>query len=153
MFKEAADQGDAYAQFNLAQLWWGKRDPHMVAELLRSAGEGSVDDAYVVLGDLLAAMDQDAEALRCYLKAAESGHDGAMYVAACWYRDGTAGRPDKVEALKWFFKVIKAGNADGLHEAITVACGMSDQEIRSAGNLAGCRGEAEAMVGTVQKYR
>ncbi|MDO0914304.1 tetratricopeptide repeat protein [Streptomyces sp. DT2A-34] len=153
LFKEAADDGDAHAQFNLAQLWWGKRDPHAVAALLRSAAEGGIDDAYVVLGDLLAAMDQDAEALRSYVNAAESGHDGAMYVAACWYRDGTAGRPDSIEALKWFFKMIHAGNADGLHEAIAVARGMTDEEIRRAGELAGCPGEAEAMVGTVQKYR
>ncbi|MDO0914313.1 hypothetical protein QQM39_26830 [Streptomyces sp. DT2A-34] len=46
-----------------------------------------------------------------------------------------------------------AGNADGLHEAITVARGLTDEEIRRAGELAGCLGEAEAMVGTVQKYR
>ncbi|MGN9756668.1 tetratricopeptide repeat protein [Streptomyces sp. SD31] len=153
LFKEAADDGDAHAQFNLAQLWWGKRDPHAVAGLLRSAAKGGVDDAYVVLGDLLAAMDQDAEALRSYVNAAVSGHDGAMYIAACWYRDGTAGHPDSVEALKWFFKMIHAGNADGLHEAITVARGLTDEEIRRAGELAGCLGEAEAMVGTVQKYR
>jgi TPR repeat protein len=153
LFKEAADQGDAHAQFNLAQLWWGKRDPQAVAALLRSAAEGGVDDAYVVLGDLLAAIDQDVEALRCYLKAAESGHDGAMYVAACRYRDGTVSHPDKVEALKWFFKMLKSGNADGLHETITMARGMSDEEIRRAGQLAGSPGEAEAMLGTVQKYR
>jgi TPR repeat protein len=124
-----------------------------VADLLRSAAEGGIIDAYVVLGDLLAAMDQDAEALRSYLTAAESGHDGAMYVAACWYRDGTAGRADSVESLKWFFRMIKTGNADGLHEAIAVARGISDEEIRRAGELAGCPSEAEAMVGTVQKYR
>ncbi|MHB9861203.1 suppressor of fused domain protein [Streptomyces sp. YIM S03343] len=107
LFTEAADQGDAHAQFNLAQLRWGKGDPQAVAGLLRSAAEGGVDEAYAVLGDLLAAMDQDAEALRSYLRAAESGHDGAMYTAACWYRDGTAGGRDKAEALRWFFKLFK----------------------------------------------
>ncbi|MFC3578471.1 hypothetical protein ACFOZ0_35465 [Streptomyces yaanensis] len=130
-----------------------ERDPQAVAALLRSAAEGGVDDAYVVLGDLLAAMDQDADALRCYLKAAESWHDGAMYVAACWYRDGTACHPDKAEALKWFCKMLTSGNADGLQEAITMARGMSDEEIRRAGQLAGSPGESEAMVGTAQKYR
>ncbi|MGW0081260.1 tetratricopeptide repeat protein [Streptomyces sp. NPDC003393] len=153
LFKEAADAGDAHAQFNLAQLWWGKRDPQSVADLLRSAAEGGVVDAYVVLGDLLAAMGQDAEALRSYLRAAEAGHDGAMYVAACWYRDGTAGRRNGVEALRWFLKMVNSGNADGLHEAIALARNVTDEDIRRAGELAGCPGEAEAMVKTVRKYR
>ncbi|MEV6738546.1 tetratricopeptide repeat protein [Streptomyces sp. NPDC051104] len=117
LFKEAADDGDAHAQFNLARLWWGKHDPHAVAALLRSAAAGGVDDAYGVLGDLLTAMGQS------------------------------------VEALKWYLKKIHAGDADGLHEAITLARGMTDEEIRRAGELAGCPGEAEAMVGTVHKYR
>lgn len=153
LFKEAADGGDAYAQFNLAQLWWGKSDPQAVVSLLWSAAKGGVTDAYVVLGDLLAAMDQDAEALRSYLAGAEAGHDGAMYVAACWYRDGTAGSQDKVEALRWFFNMIATGNADGLHEAIIMARGMSDEEIRRAGRLAERPNDAEAMVDTVRKYR
>ncbi|GAA2444876.1 tetratricopeptide repeat protein [Streptomyces glaucus] len=153
LFGEAAAEGDAHARFGLAQLWWGKADPQAVAGLLRSAAEGGVVDAHVVLGDLLAAMDQDAEALRSYLTAAESGHDGAMYVVARWYRDGTAGRADSVEALKWFLRMIRVGNADGLHEAIDVARRVSDEEIRRAGELAGCRAEAEAMAGTVRKYR
>lgn len=153
LFQEAASQGDAYAQFNLAQLWWGKRAPQEVAALLRSAAEGGVDDAYVVLGDLLAAMDQDAEALRSYLAAARAGHAGAMYVAACWYRDGTASAVDNVEALRWFFGMLKEGNADGLREAIDLARGMTDEDIRLAGSKAGTPGEAEALVGTVAKYR
>ncbi|MFJ4002633.1 tetratricopeptide repeat protein [Streptomyces sp. NPDC090023] len=117
LFQEAAGQGDAYAQFNLAQLWWGKRAPQEVAALLRSAAEGGVDDAHVVLGDLLAAMDQDAEALR------------------------------------WFFVMLKEGNADRLREAIDLARGMTDEDIRLAGSKAGTPGEAEALVGTVAKYR
>ncbi|MFJ3661907.1 tetratricopeptide repeat protein [Streptomyces sp. NPDC090119] len=117
LFHEAAGQGDAYAQFNLAQLWWGKRAPEEVAALLRSAAEGGVDDAHVVLGDLLAAMDQD------------------------------------VEALRWFFVMLKEGNADRLREAIDLARGMTDEDIRLAGSKAGTPGEAEALVGTVAKYR
>ncbi|MFF3845015.1 tetratricopeptide repeat protein [Streptomyces sp. NPDC002328] len=153
LFKEAAGQGDVYAQFNLAQLWWGKRDPEVVASLLRAAAEGGLHDAYVVLGDLLAAMDQDAQAFRCYLNAAESGHDGAMYVTACWYRDGTLGQPDKGEALVWFFRMLRAGNADGLHETIALARSMSDEEILHAGQRANASNEAKAMVGTVRKHR
>ncbi|OII67999.1 hypothetical protein BJP39_05855 [Streptomyces sp. CC77] len=153
LFREAAEGNDPYAQFNLAQLWWGKRDPQAVLELLRSASAGGVIDAYVVLGDLLGALDRDTEALNAYLTAAEAGHDGAMFLAACWLRDGTAGTVDKVEALKWFFAMLAAGNGDGIHEAIAMARGMTDNEIRQAGQRAGRPGDAEAMVGTVAKYR
>ncbi|MFF3845844.1 tetratricopeptide repeat protein [Streptomyces sp. NPDC002328] len=153
LFAEAADEGDSFAQFNLAQLWWGKRDPECVASLLRSAAEGGVVDARVVLGDLLAAMGEDARALDSYVAAARSGHDGAMYVAACWHRDATAGRRDRVEALKWFLLMLDAGNADGVHEAVQLARLMTDEEIRRAGVVSGRRGEAEAMVETVREHR
>ncbi|MFG2266425.1 tetratricopeptide repeat protein [Streptomyces sp. NPDC048720] len=117
LFQEAADDGDAHARFNLARLWWGKRDPQTVAELLRSAAEGGVEGAYGPLGDLLAAMGESVEALTCY------------------------------------FAAIHAGDADVLHDAITLARSLTDEDIRHAGELAGCPGEAEAMVKTVRKYR
>ncbi|MFJ3229185.1 tetratricopeptide repeat protein [Streptomyces sp. NPDC086783] len=117
VFKEAADEGDAHAWFNLARLWWGKRDPRTVAGLLRSAAESRVEEAYGPLGDLLAATG------------------------------------DGVEALAWYFKSVHAGDADVLHDAITLARGLSDEGIHCAGGMASCVGEAEAMVKTVRKYR
>lgn len=117
LFREAADAGDAHARFNLARLWWGKREPATVAGLLRSAAEGGVEEAYGPLGDLLTAM----------------GHG--------------------LEALAWYFRSVHAGDADVLHDAITLARGLTDEDIRHAGDLADCPGEAEAMVKTVRKYR
>ncbi|MFD5423978.1 tetratricopeptide repeat protein [Streptomyces sp. NPDC127084] len=153
LFGEAADAGDAFAQFNLAQLWWGHRDPESVLALLSSAASGGVVDAYLVLGDLLAELDRDAEALKSYLQAATAGHDKAMYVAACWYRDGIVTEPDRVEALTWFFRSIATGNADPLHEALLMARDMSDAEILHAGKQSGQHGYAQAAVETVAKYR
>ncbi|MFE3633168.1 tetratricopeptide repeat protein [Streptomyces sp. NPDC059168] len=117
LFQEAADGGDAHARFNLARLWWGKRDPQTVAGLLRSAAEGGVEEAYGPLGDLLTAMGES------------------------------------VEALMYYFASIHAGDADVLHDAITLARSLPNEDIRHAGELAGCPGEAEAMVKTVRKYR
>jgi TPR repeat protein len=117
LFQEAAEDGDAHARFNLARLWWGKRDPQTVAGLLRSAAESGVEEAYGPLGDLLTAMG------------------------------------DGVEALMWYFRSIHAGDADVLHDAITLARGLTDEDIHRAGDMAGCAGDAEAMVKTVRKYR
>ncbi|MFE7440092.1 tetratricopeptide repeat protein [Streptomyces chartreusis] len=150
LFREAAD---AFAQFNLAQLWWGHRDPESVLALLSSAASGGVVEAYLVLGDLLAGLDRDTEALKSYLQAATAGHDKAMYVVACWYRDGIVGEPDRVEALTWFFRSIATGNADPLHEALLMARDMSNAEILRAGKQSGQHGYAQAAVETVAKYR
>ncbi|MFD3332297.1 tetratricopeptide repeat protein [Streptomyces sp. NPDC058700] len=99
LFAAAAAGGDAYAQFNLAQLWWGTGDPQEAVLLLRNAAGGGVAEAYAPLGDLLAAQGDDAAALRAYVDGAERGVATAMYVAACWYRDGIVGRPDEETAL------------------------------------------------------
>jgi hypothetical protein len=60
---------------------------------------------------------------------------------------------DGVEALMWYFRSIHAGDADVLHDAITLARGLTDEDIHRAGNMAGCAGDAEAMMKTVRKYR
>ncbi|MFF3313581.1 tetratricopeptide repeat protein [Streptomyces sp. NPDC002952] len=69
LFQEAADDGDAHARFNLARLWWGKRDPQTVAGLLRSATESGVEEAYGPLGDLLTSMGDGVEAVTWYFRA------------------------------------------------------------------------------------
>ncbi|MFJ8842732.1 tetratricopeptide repeat protein [Streptomyces cyaneofuscatus] len=153
LFSEAAELGDPYAKFNLAQIWWGKKDPSDVAGLLRSAAESGILDASVVLGDLLSSLDRDEEAFGCYIKAAEGGHDRAMYVVACWYRDGIHVQVNKVEALMWFFRMLEVGNGDGMHPAIIMVRGMTDADIRRAGELSAHQQDAEALVGTVRKYR
>lgn len=153
LIKEAADAEDPYAQFNLAQLWWGEGDPQRVISLLRSAAEGGVIDALVVLGDLLGALGEQSQALESYERAAEAGDDRGMYAAATAYRDGIGCPANPVEALKWFFLMVESGNADSLHEAIQMARGMTDGEIRQAGQSAGLATSAEAMVDTVRKYR
>ncbi|MBX9424793.1 tetratricopeptide repeat protein [Streptomyces lateritius] len=109
LFRAAAEAGDGYAQFNLAQLWWGKGDVRTVASLLRSAAEGGLDEAYTPLGDLLVATGQDAEAMRWYLAAIGAGDaddvHGAVEVAkrltdSQIRRAGEqAGRPSETEAM------------------------------------------------------
>ncbi|MFF4759607.1 tetratricopeptide repeat protein [Streptomyces sp. NPDC001292] len=148
LFRAAAEGGDAYGMFNLAQLL---DDPNESLRLFEAAAREGLVVAGAVLADRLSALDRDEEALGWYVWAAERGHTGAMNAAACWYRDGFGTAPDPVQAVRWFFVMLAHGDGDGIHEAIQLAkAGALDEEqIREAGRLAGAPGPAEALIGTV----
>ncbi|MFI1105861.1 tetratricopeptide repeat protein [Streptomyces melanogenes] len=148
LFRAAAEGGDAYGVFNLAQLVDG---PDESLRLLEAAAREGIVIAGAVLADRLSALDRDEEALGWYVWAAERGHTGAMNAAACWYRDGFGTAPDPVQAVRWFFVMCAHGDGDGIHEAIQLAkAGALDEEqIRDAGRLAGDPGAADALIGTV----
>ena len=92
---------------------------------LRQAAESGVSEAYAVLGDRLSEQDLDKEALRWYLRAAESGHQGSMFAAACWYRDGFGGPVNLVQALRWYLAMLTVGSGDGIHHAHELAPRMT----------------------------
>jgi hypothetical protein len=60
-----------------------------------------------------------------------------MNAAACWYRDGTAGTVDLVQAARWFMVMLRYGNGDGVHEIFQFARRMTPEQIREAARLAG----------------
>ncbi|MEV7340620.1 tetratricopeptide repeat protein [Streptomyces sp. NPDC093544] len=151
LFTAAAKAGDPYAAFNLAGMHITGdaqvRDHDQCLRLLRQAVSGGVTEAAAVLGDRLAAIDEDAEALSWYLHAARRGHAGSMLAAGCSYRDGLGTEPDPVQAVRWFLAMLDRGNRDGIHEAIQlVKQGMTDEQIRTAGQLAGRASEAEMLI-------
>ncbi len=149
LFHAAAEGGDMYGAFNLAQQ---TDDADESLRLLaRAAGEGLVE-AGAVLGDRLSAMDRDEEALNWYLWAAKRGHTGAMYAAGCWYRDGFGTEPDPVQALRWYCTMLDHGDGNGIHEAIELAkaAALPEDRIREAGRLAGQPAAAESLIKVVQ---
>ena len=157
LFAAAAKAGDAYAAFNLAGMHITGdarvRDHNECLRLLRQAASGGVTEAAAVLGDRLAALDEDAEALSWYLHAAQQGHAASMFAAGCWYRDGLGTAPDPVQAVRWFLAMLDCGNGDGIHEAIQlVKQGMTDEQIRTAGQLAGRVSEAETLIRTARRH-
>ncbi|WP_262060915.1 tetratricopeptide repeat protein [Streptomyces sp. STR69] len=157
LFTAAAKAGDAFAAFNLAGMHitgdTQARDHDQCLRLLRQAVAGGVTQAAAVLGDRLASVDEDTEALSWYLYAAERGHAGSMFAAGCWYRDGLGTAPDPVQAVRWFLAMLDKGNGDGLHEAIQlVQRGMTDEQIRTAGQLAGRSSEAETLIRTARRH-
>lgn len=157
LFTSAAKAGDAYAAFNLAGMHITGdvrvSDHNQCLRLLRQAVDGGVAEAAAVLGDRLAAIDEDAEALSWYLYAARQGHTGSMFAAGCWYRDGLGTAPDPVQAVRWFLAMLDSGNGDGIHEAIQlVKEGMAEEQIRTAGQLAGRSSEAETLIHMAREH-
>ncbi|MGX1887604.1 hypothetical protein [Streptomyces sp. NPDC055287] len=72
-FGRAAEGGDAYGAFNLAQLI---DEPEESLRLFEAAAREGIVVAGAVLADRLSALDRDAEALRWYAWAAERGLRG-----------------------------------------------------------------------------
>ncbi|MFF5217957.1 tetratricopeptide repeat protein [Micromonospora sp. NPDC000442] len=143
LYRAAAEAGDALAAFNLGVLSGGSDE---AVHWLRQAAEAGVTEAYPPLGDQLSARDLDEEALRWYVRGAESGDKGSMFAAACWYRDGFGGPVDLVQALRWYLAMLNVGSGDGVHAAHAIVPGMTVDEIHEAGRLSGRLLEADIFV-------
>ncbi|MFI6782637.1 tetratricopeptide repeat protein [Micromonospora sp. NPDC050276] len=143
LYRAAAEAGDAIAAFNLGVLAGGSED---AVRWLRQAAGAGVTEAYALLGDRLSERDLDEEALRWYVRGAESGDKASMYAAACWYRDGFGGPVDFVQALRWYLAMLNVGSADGIHEAHGIVSRMTSDEIHEAGRLSGRLLEADLFV-------
>jgi TPR repeat protein len=151
LWTEATRGGDGYAAFNLAGLH--RRGEVLLSgeeecdQLLILAAERGVTVAGAALGNRLAAVDRDEEALTWYLWSAERGEPSSMFAAACWYRDGIGTPRNPVQAVRWYFTMLDHGNGDGVHEALQLArSGMTEEQIREAARLAGRPGDAEATI-------
>jgi TPR repeat protein len=141
LFRAAAEAGDLLAAYNLGVLYRSGEgvpiEPTESVRWLRVAAAGGLIEAYPLLGDQLAAVDLDQEALEWYLRGAREGDAGCMFAAASCYRDGIGTDLDLVQSLRWFLAMLNAKKGDGLHEAHKIAPRMSTEEIVEAGRLAG----------------
>ena len=113
--REAAAQGDANAQFDLAWKYhYGQGVAVDKAEALRwfrlSAGQGLVA-AQFCLGIFLYGMGDPhlAEAANWYRKAAEQGFPNAQYNLGLCYRHGHGVPKNEAEARRWFQKAAEQG--------------------------------------------
>lgn len=150
LFGRAADVGDAYAMLNLAMLYGqGRgvgRDPVRALALTRAAAEARLPVAMALLADRLSALDQDAEALSWYVRAAQAGLPQAMYAAGCWFRDGIGTRADAVQALRWLLAMQNHGSSEGTHDAVQLALTMPAEQVREAARLSGRETDGEVLV-------
>ncbi|MEU5722818.1 tetratricopeptide repeat protein [Micromonospora sp. NPDC047738] len=150
LFRSAAEGGDGIAAYNLGLRYLKgegvERDSAAAIHWLRIAANSGVVEAYPHLGNELAAVDEDAEALSWYLRGAEVGQAGCMYAAGCWYRDGIGTPVDLVESLRWFIAMLRVGNGNGIHEAQSFIRELSDEQIRLAARRAGSVSDGEVFI-------
>jgi TPR repeat protein len=90
------------------------------AALIEQAEAGDADAANTVgfqYGNGLSVMQNDAEALKWYRKAAELGSEEGMYNLAGVYENGYGVKQDYQEAVKWYRKAAEREHA-GAHYAL-----------------------------------
>lgn len=116
--REAADQGDAIAQYNLAQRnAWGAGVPQdwdQAVKWLRMAAKQGYAGAQCELGAWYdkgygVAVNYN-EALLWLRKAADQGYADGQYNLGAMYISGHGVEPNDIEAAKWFRKAAEQGH-------------------------------------------
>ena len=88
------------------------------AALIQQAEAGDADAANTVgfqYGNGLSVMQNDAEALKWYRKAAELGSEEGMYHLAGVYENGYGVKQDYQAAIKWYRKAAEHGHVPAHH--------------------------------------
>lgn len=151
LYRAAAEGGDAIAAFNLGLHYANGEvlaaDIPNAVRWLRVAAKAEITESYPFLGNHLAALDLDEEALEWYLVGAEAGQANCMFVLGSWYRDGIGTSVDLVQSLRWFIAMLTVGSGDGVHEAHQLVSRMTSGEVREAARLAGRPLDAEVFLG------
>lgn len=118
--KEAAEQGDANAQYELGITYnyhlheYGEEYRREEEKWFRRAAEQGHSKAQFEIGDFYRNKD-DAEAAKWYRKAAEQGHRDAQRRLGHLYRFGDGVNQDYAEAAKWFRKAAEQGDSNAQH--------------------------------------
>ena len=118
--RQAAEQGDATAQFNLGNMYAnGEGVPQDAAEAVRwyrLAAEQGDADAQFNLGVMYANGEgvpkDNAEAVRWYRLAAEQGLASAQFNLGSMCANGEGVLKDNAEAARWFRLAAEQGDAD-----------------------------------------
>ncbi len=133
--RQAAEAGDARAQFRLAGLQTEEDRRWM----RRAATAGHINAMYhlgLMFAQGLGGPRDDAEAVRWYRRAALAGHDMAMAALGNMYVAGRGVPRNDVEALRLYRQSAALGNSTGMH-------GLGFMYAEGRGGLA--RDEAEAV--------
>ncbi len=117
--REAADQGDANAQYNLARrIAWGvgvPQDWDQAVKWLRMAAKQGYAEAQCELGawyDNGYGVEVNYfEALLWIRKAADQGYADGQYNLGAMYISGHGVKPNDIKAAKWFSKAAEQGHS------------------------------------------
>ena len=119
LFRNAAEQGDALAQFFMGLLSGdgkGGVDSVEAAKWLRKAAEQGHALSQYFLGNMYRKGDglsqNHTEAVKLFRKASAKGLPWAQLVLGDMYRDGDGVPQDPAEAAKWFRKAADQGAAE-----------------------------------------
>ncbi|KAF9558433.1 hypothetical protein EC968_007098 [Mortierella alpina] len=120
-YRQAAERGDAAAQFTLAQMYeQGQGVEASEAEAVkwyRKAAEGGNAEAQFSLAQLYddgRGVKEDLDhAARWYRRAADQGHADAQYKMGSWCSLGFGVEESNVEAVYWYRKAALQGHAAG----------------------------------------
>jgi len=129
MWREAAERGDAAAQFLLGFAYVGGRgvpkNPVEAVRWLRKAAEqGHAAAQYHLACAYFAAhgvSEDRAEGTRWLRKAANRGHAAAQYALAFSYANGRGVEPDDATAADWFYRAGLTWAEQG-REGLTLSC-------------------------------
>jgi hypothetical protein len=139
--RQAADAGDAGAQFKLGEalLLDPSHGPENSANALRwlqlSAENGNTE-AMIVLGRLFRSgvgiLQNFGQASKWIQTAAASGNPEGMLELGRLYRDGVGMDKDLVMAYVWFNRASAARNLDAVREREEVARTLTTEELKEA---------------------
>ena len=144
LWRPLAEQGDAFAQYNLGVMYdagWGvtQDDVQAVSWYRKSAEQGDAE-AQTNLGvmyDKGRGVPQDyAAAAFWYRKSAEQGDARAQYNLGLMYRNGEGVTQDYVQAHMWLNLAAANGDADAVKNRDIVAAKMTPAQIAEAQKLA-----------------
>jgi Sel1 repeat len=124
LFREAADKGDARAQFNLGWMdregQGGPQDFSGASVWFEKAADQGNPGAQFNLGFLyqngLGVPRNEARAASWYLKAATQGYASAQVRLAAMYATGHGVPVDREQARAWYSKAAEQGDVDGEHQ-------------------------------------
>lgn len=140
-FRKSADQGNAYAQYLLANKYaeGGLVLPQDYAEAMKwyhkSAEQGYAQAQYRlgVIHDTGDGVPQDhAEALKWYRRAVEQGFAKAQYNLAVIYDKGLGVPQDHAEAYIWYSLAATGGFKDASRSRDELAAKLMPEQLRAA---------------------
>jgi TPR repeat protein len=120
LYRQAAEQGDANAQYNLAMMYFNgqgvARDYEQAAKWFTKAAEQGLAEAQCNLGLMYSegkGVTQDyLKTFKWYTKAAEQGLAEAQNNLGTIYRTGKGVAPNNEQAVKWFRRAAEQGYAE-----------------------------------------
>ena len=123
--REAAEQGNVEAQYNLGQMY-----AHGNLEL-ENGGWVSQDNT---------------ESIRWYVRAAEQGDAEAQYNLGRMYKYGDGAPQDLLEAILWFRQAAERGHAGAQYELGLVYANGPEKQVFSVGSSRGLRTVTGAVI-------